>query len=58
LFTDSIENGLPPETSAAESLESHLLAFLAEEARLSGAVIDVDERRAGYPGFRAPFLAP
>lgn len=44
-FVDSIENGSPPATSAAESLESHLLAFLAEEARLSGTVIDVGPRR-------------
>ncbi|HEU4749990.1 MAG TPA: Gfo/Idh/MocA family oxidoreductase [Acidimicrobiia bacterium] len=47
LFTDTIEQGLQPATSAVESLESHLLAFLAEEARLSGRVIDVAERRAG-----------
>jgi predicted dehydrogenase len=47
LFTDSVEKGRPPETSAAESLESHLLAFLAEEARLSGEVIDVAQRREG-----------
>lgn len=46
LFTDSIERGLPPETSAVESLESHLLAFLAEEARLTGEVIEVAPRRA------------
>jgi predicted dehydrogenase len=44
-FVDSIELGLPPATSAAESLESHLLAFLAEESRLSGEVIEVASRR-------------
>jgi predicted dehydrogenase len=44
-FLNSIENGAPPATSAAESLESHLLAFLAEEARLAGSVIDVTSRR-------------
>jgi hypothetical protein len=44
-FIDSIESGSPPATSAAESLESHLLAFLADEARLSGTVIDVGSRR-------------
>jgi hypothetical protein len=46
LFTDSVEKGRPPETSAAESLESHLLAFLAEESRVTGQVIDVAARRA------------
>lgn len=44
-FLDSIELGKPPATSAAESIESHLLAFLAEEARLGRTVIDVDSRR-------------
>jgi hypothetical protein len=29
-------------TSAAESLISHLLAFAAEESRLTGQVVDVD----------------
>jgi hypothetical protein len=33
-------------TSARASLESHLLAFAAEEARLSGRVIQMDEYRA------------
>ena len=44
-FISTIEHGTPPATSAAESLESHLLAFLAEEARMTGAVIDVSRRR-------------
>ena len=44
-FLDSIEHGKPPATSARESIESHLLAFLAEEARLEGKVIDVTTRR-------------
>jgi predicted dehydrogenase len=44
-FVDSIEQGLPPATSAAESLESHLLAFLAEESRLSGEVVEVAPHR-------------
>jgi predicted dehydrogenase len=46
-FIESIESGAPPATSAAESMESHLLAFLAEEARLNGTVIDVQSRRLG-----------
>lgn len=40
-FIRSIEQGTPPRTSASESMEAHLLAFLAEEARLSGEVVDV-----------------
>ncbi|HEY7583964.1 MAG TPA: gfo/Idh/MocA family oxidoreductase, partial [Acidimicrobiia bacterium] len=44
-FLDSIEHGKPPATSASESIESHLLAFLAEEARLEGTVIEVASRR-------------
>jgi predicted dehydrogenase len=34
-------------TSAGESLESHLIAFAAEEARVTGAVIQMDAYRAG-----------
>ncbi len=44
-FLASIEKGTPPHTSAAESLESHLLAFLAEEARVTGDVVTVSSRR-------------
>ncbi len=41
-------NGQPDDsiTTARESLESHLLAFAAEESRLSRTVIDMDEYRA------------
>jgi hypothetical protein len=48
-FCDTLALGSAPATSAAESIESHLLAFLAEEARLSGAVIDVTSRRRPLP---------
>jgi hypothetical protein len=34
-----------PLTNARASLESHLMAFAAEEARLNGAVIDMDAYR-------------
>jgi hypothetical protein len=44
-FLATVESGAPPTTSASESYESHLLAFLAEEARLAGTVIDVSSRR-------------
>ena len=37
-------------TTARESLESHLLAFAAEEARLGKAVIDMDEFRTRLEG--------
>jgi predicted dehydrogenase len=45
-FLASIEGREPPVTTAAESFESHLLAFLAEEARLNGSTIDVVDRRS------------
>ena len=44
-FLATVETGAPPATPASESLESHLLAFLAEEAREAGTVIDVTARR-------------
>ena len=44
-FLDTVENGAPPATPASESFEGHLLAFLAEEARTTGEVIDVAARR-------------
>jgi predicted dehydrogenase len=34
-----------PRTSAREALESHLMAFAAEESRLTGTVVDMDEFR-------------
>ncbi len=44
-FLATVETGAPPATPASESLESHFLAFLAEEARKTGMVIDVAARR-------------
>ena len=44
-FLDAVAGGTPPMTSAEESLESHVLAFAAEEARRSGTVIDVERFR-------------
>jgi len=37
--------GSRPATTARESLESHLMAFAAEEARVSGAIVSMDEFR-------------
>ncbi len=42
---EAVEQGTDSLTSGDASLESHLLAFAAEEARMTGAVIDVGERR-------------
>jgi predicted dehydrogenase len=46
-FTNTL-NGRPPETltDARSALESHLLAFAAEESRLEGTVIDMLEFKA------------
>jgi predicted dehydrogenase len=46
-FVQALRGAAPPPTTARESLESHLLAFAAEESRLSGgtAVDMVDFRR-------------
>ena len=40
------QHAQPPLTTATASLESHLLAFAAEEARLKGSVIQMDRYRA------------
>ena len=46
-FLNSLK-GAPDDSvsTARESLESHLLAFAAEESRLNKTVIDMDEFRA------------
>ncbi len=48
-FVRAVRSGDPPLTSAADSLESHYLAFAAEEARTSGGVIAMGEYRSRYP---------
>jgi hypothetical protein len=45
-FLASVRGEKPPLTSARASLESHLLAFAAEEARHQHSVIDMQEFRA------------
>jgi len=40
-FLEAVRGGSPPPTGPVESLESHVLAYAAEEARLSGKSVDV-----------------
>jgi predicted dehydrogenase len=51
-FVRVLRGEIEPLTSARASLESHLLAFAAEEARLNAAVVDMPDFRA-----RADLLA-
>lgn len=46
-YLDSILLGDKPQslTNARETLESHLMAFAAEESRLKGIVVDMEEFR-------------
>ena len=45
-FLRAVATGTTPLTSAADSVESHVLAFAAEEARVSGQVIDLARYRS------------
>ena len=45
-FLTAIDTGAPSKTSGLTSFESHLLAFGAEDARISGEVVDLSARRA------------
>ena len=47
-FLDSLEGAAPAKTSGGSWFESHLPAFSAEEARLSGTVLDLDRRRSKH----------
>lgn len=49
-FLDSLEGAAQAKTSGGSWFESHLLAFSAEEARLSGTVLDLDRRRRKHLG--------
>ena len=44
-FVDAVRGEAPPLTTARESLESHLMAFAAEESRLTSTVINMDDYR-------------
>jgi predicted dehydrogenase len=48
-FVRALHDPAAAPTTAGESLESHLLAFAAEEARLSGGVVQMDEFRFYLP---------
>jgi predicted dehydrogenase len=45
-FVRVLRREAPPQTPARASLESHLLAFAAEEARLHRTVVEMSEFRA------------
>ncbi len=49
-FVESAADGRPGPTDLSEIVESHFLAYLAEEARISGATIDVSARRERLEG--------
>ena len=44
-FVRVVRGEIPPLTSARVALESHLLAFAAEEARLNHTIVDMPEFR-------------
>ena len=45
-FVETIRGNGTEETSARNSLESHLIGYAADEALLTGTVIDMDEYRS------------
>jgi hypothetical protein len=49
-FVQAVRGETLPLTSARESLESHLLAFAAEQSRLEGEVVDMDVFRREAEG--------
>ncbi len=49
-FLAAVAASRPPLTVAADSLESHVLAFAAEQARLTGEVLDMARFRAEATG--------
>ena len=57
-FLNSLDTGIPSKTSTETWFESHLLAFAAEEARVSGETLDIDLIRntgpVGYEGAGRP----
>ena len=49
-FLGAVHASSRPLTAAADSLESHVLAFAAEHARLTGEVLDIGRFRADATG--------
>jgi hypothetical protein len=49
-FVGAVRGDEDARTTARESLESHLMAFAAEEARVEGSVIAMDDFRARAEG--------
>jgi predicted dehydrogenase len=49
-FLRAVRGEEQPLTAARESLESHLMAFAAEESRLNATVVDMDEFRGRATG--------
>lgn len=47
-FVDAVGTGSTTTTTADEALESHVLAFAAEQARQEGSVLDLAPLRAAY----------
>lgn len=47
-FLEAVTGGSSSATTLSESVESHLLAFAAEQARVSGSIVDMAEFRAAH----------
>jgi predicted dehydrogenase len=52
-FVRAVRGHAPALTTAQESLESYLMAFAAEEARLSGTVVDMKEFRSALSDYHS-----
>ena len=49
-FVEAVQGVAPPLTTGRESLESHLMAWAAEESRLNATVIDMEDYRQKHAG--------
>ena len=53
-FVDALQGRRDPETSARNSLESHMIGYAAEQARVTGTIVEMDEfRRQAYADAKA-----
>jgi hypothetical protein len=57
-FVRVLRGEAEPMTSARVALESHLLAFAAEEARINGLVVEMADFRARAEGLTQPLTSP